>query len=191
MGIVAKYAQENLFKDKGIPRWTLKGIQEKDYGSLLCFLTDFAQATFSTQRFPSHCTVAVISTTVVDGAKIKKAMKFQVTGEVLKPLGPGGSDSALDSASRILASNPALKTMDIFEELISTPEKFDEVCNLLLTFANNNLAQVNHKINTLRDLRTGALFIPLIGITGQFFVPFNQYSIIASTNEQQVEILID
>ena len=79
-----------------------------------------------------------------------------------------------------------MKTMDIFEELISTPEKFEEVSNLLLTFANNNLAQINQKINTLRDLRTGALFIPLIGMTGQFFVPLNHYSILASTNEQQV-----
>ena len=99
MGLVAKYAQENLFKDKGIPRWTMKGIMEKDYGSLLCFMTDFAQCAFSAQRFPSHCTVAVISTAVVNGAKVKKAMKFAVTDEVLKPLGPGGSDSALDSAS--------------------------------------------------------------------------------------------
>ena len=77
--------------------------------------------------------------------------------------------------------------MDVFEELISTPEKFEEVVSLLLAFANNSLAQINHKINTLRDLKNGALFIPLIGMAGQFFVPFNQYSIIASTAEQQTE----
>ena len=105
MRLATEYYLENLCKNNTIQRWTLQGIMDKDYGSLLCFLTDFAQAAYSTQRFPSHCTVAVISTTIINGANVKKAIKFAVTQEVSKPLGPGGSESGLGSTSSIRILN--------------------------------------------------------------------------------------
>lgn len=46
---------------------------------------------------------------------------------------------------------------------------------MLVTYVNNNISEFGRKIDALDDLKDGASLIMLIGMVGQFFVPFKTF----------------
>jgi hypothetical protein len=88
-----------------------------------------------------------------------------------------------------MRSNPDLESLGLYEELINTPEKFEEACVLLLEFANNQLDAIGLKLKSLKEFSSGAMFIILIGLTRRFFVPFNQYYTMPKNSTEKVFII--
>lgn len=79
-----------------------------------------------------------------------------------------------------------LEAGQAYETLIETPEKFNEVCALLLEFINNNTSDLGIYVKTMEELRDGAVLVIMAGIVGNFFVPFSQYYLKPSSDENNL-----
>lgn len=148
---------------------TILGIMASDYSSLLCFLVDLAEFFDCPHPIPRNVTLVVTSIHTVNGSEIKKTLKHSITSS-------GGEEQENNESSND----------DVFEELIDSEEKLDEVCQLLLTFVNNNMEEIGIQVDDLSDLHDGHHLILLSGMVGSFFVPFNHYFRNPATDEEKV-----
>jgi hypothetical protein len=83
MSAILAYAETNLFA-KSSERWSLKGILNNDYSSILCFLVDLALLFNCQFTIPPNVAIAITNTQVVNGSSISKTIKVQVTGDVIQ-----------------------------------------------------------------------------------------------------------
>ncbi|KAI8901461.1 hypothetical protein BC833DRAFT_577778 [Globomyces pollinis-pini] len=79
-----------------------------------------------------------------------------------------------------------MSVQDLYEELIDSPEKFEEISQLLCDFTNKNLEEVGLNIQRLSDLSNGANLLILIGIIGRFFIPFDKYHLNPKDEKQRI-----
>lgn len=172
MGKLVGYTEKNLFSNPD--RWTLKGILANDYSSLLCFLVDLAG--YFDCPFPIPANIILVVTThshQSDGAEVKRNTKFTITSSV-----------KVESLPE-LVENVAIEE-ELYDQLVDSPEKLKEVCQLLLMFVNNNIREIGIQINDLIDLYNGGYLIVLIGIIGKFFVPLNRFKLTPESEEDKM-----
>jgi uncharacterized protein Yka (UPF0111/DUF47 family) len=131
---------------------------------------------------PTNVSIAVICKQNIDGTDVSRTNKFQVTAEFTQ-LEKFPSQSLTELSRQY--SNDMGHLTDLFEQLIDSPEKLKEVCELMVEFVNNNLAEIGQKIHTLHELADGSKLLLLIGIVGRFFIPFNRYHINPASEEQK------
>jgi hypothetical protein len=150
--------------------------------SLLCFIVDLAIMFECQFTLPTNVSIAVTCKQTIDGTIVSRTNKFQITAEFTQ-LEKFPSQSLTELSRQY--SNDLGHLTDLFEQLIDSPEKLKEVCELMVEFVNNNLSGIGQKIHTLHELADGSKLILLIGIVGRFFIPFNRYHISPATDEQK------
>ncbi|KAI8910393.1 hypothetical protein EDD86DRAFT_189825 [Gorgonomyces haynaldii] len=175
IGILVQYVKKNLGMNPPPERWSLEGLVSRDISSLVCFLVDVAYSFQCPFPIPENVSIAVVCVQNIDGAMTKKTTVHQITA-------PGYNAPSTHN----LYDPSADAEMDAFEELISSPEQFEEVKALLLQYCNEKLAECHIKLKDVAELRTDQLVV-LIGILGGFFVPMSLWQLKPKTPEQKLK----
>jgi hypothetical protein len=171
-----------MLMDEFSERWNLQGILSGDYSTLLCFLVDLAIMFECNITLPSNVSIAVICTQTVDGAVVSKTNRVQITSEYTQfEKFPSQSFTELSKSY----SQDLFAVTGAFEQLIDSAEKLNEICVLMVQFANNHLAELGHKIHSLHELADGKKLVLLIGMVGGFFVPFDRFYLNPNSEEHR------
>lgn len=89
-----------------------------DFSSLLCFIVDIALYFDDCSFFiPTDVSLIVTLTKIVNGSPVGKNSKFKITTSV---------NTEPDNAPQ-----PQDLQIDVYDALVNTPEKFEEVCEVL------------------------------------------------------------
>ncbi|KAJ3271331.1 hypothetical protein HDV01_006836 [Terramyces sp. JEL0728] len=180
---LVQFVEKFLIRGDNSSRWTAKGIIAGDYASLLCFLVDLALLFECQFPIPTDVKLAVTCNTIANGAKISKTNKFQITeqGVVFPEVAGNPTDEAPTDQKDV---------GEVFEELIETPDKLQEVEILLLEFVNRILQDFRLAIDSLQALADGGKLILLIGSIGQFYVPLSKFFLDPTEEQCQINVEI-
>ncbi|KAJ3320918.1 hypothetical protein HDV06_004696 [Boothiomyces sp. JEL0866] len=168
---LVQYVEKFLIRGDNSGRWTIKGIIAGDYSSLLSLLVDLALYFECQFPIPTDVKLAVTCNTIVNGAKISKTNKFQIT------------EAGIDFTEDIPADQKDVG--EIFEELIENAEKLYE---LLLEFVNRILQDFRMVVESIQELADGGKLILLIGSIGGFYVPLSKFFLDPSEEQKQVNV---
>ena len=156
---------------------SLKGILANDFSSLLNFLVDLARYFECPYPIPTNIELVVTQTQRVNGATVKRNTKHTITNSIKIEALPEIVDNVIVEEA-------------LYDQLIDSPEKLEEVCQLLLMFVNNNIGEIGLQINDIVDLYDGGYLIILIGMIGKFFVPLNKFKMEPETDDEKVSLYL-
>ncbi|KAL2911503.1 hypothetical protein HK105_209034 [Polyrhizophydium stewartii] len=162
MGLVVQFVERRLGVAQDPKRWTLKGILAQDMSSLLCLLVDLATLLKCPYPLPPN---------MIGGAEKTKTTVHRLTDE----------ETVTDEQQ---SAGPE-QVVDAFDALVDSPQKFQELVELLLHFTNMHLAVVNIEARDLASLDDGVHLIILIGVLANFFVPMNLYHLTPTLPEHK------
>jgi hypothetical protein len=124
MGVLVNYTEKNLFLGSGNvdKRWgRLEGILKGDYASLLNFIVQLANFYGCPFTIPSNFTMNVTTT-----GKTVKTLSFIITTEITQMETFTAESLSLNE----IGSIDQLAQKNEYEELIDSPVKFIEVCQV-------------------------------------------------------------
>ncbi|KAH6570701.1 hypothetical protein BASA50_003253 [Batrachochytrium salamandrivorans] len=175
MGLVVQFVDRQFGMTQIEGRWTLKGINAQDISSLLSFLVDLAILLRCPFPLPPSTSIAILKKEIIGGTEKTRTTLHELTGAV--------------STSSDLPSSPNGKAqtelMDSFDTLVDSPQKFQELSQLLLGFVNLNLAEIDTQVTDLSLLHDGMHMIRFIGLLSNFFVPLSKYHPKPTLDEQK------
>ncbi|KAJ3212198.1 hypothetical protein HK099_007789 [Clydaea vesicula] len=136
----------------------LIGIYERDHSSILKLLVNLSHVVGANLNLPSNVSIAVMKSITLDGVQKNKTTINEITAD--ESLFRVEKTDLLDEfdVNDYYAD-------DVFDELVNTPEKLEQVTVLLSEFVNDQLNPIKIQVNNLmEDLENGINLIILTGI---------------------------
>ncbi|KAH9265936.1 hypothetical protein BASA83_010844 [Batrachochytrium salamandrivorans] len=171
MGLVVQFVDRQFGMTQIEGRWTLKG-----YIFAFKLLGRSGHLVRCPFPLPPSTSIAILKKEIIGGTEKTRTTLHELTGAV--------------STSSDLPSSPNGKAqtelMDSFDTLVDSPQKFQELSQLLLGFVNLNLAEIDTQVTDLSLLHDGMHMIRFIGLLSNFFVPLSKYHPKPTLDEQKI-----
>ncbi|KAJ3119376.1 hypothetical protein HK098_005535 [Nowakowskiella sp. JEL0407] len=168
-------------------KWSLDGILNKDYSSILRLLVDLAHSLKCPYSLPSDISIAVtIIEKISTGGVKKKTTVHKITEDELIFQNNEAAALAIPQDEEIKPES--VSTGDKFEEIFLDAEKIDQLTNILTEFVNSNLSELGITIEDIgNDFHDGVKLIFLLGILGEFFVPLYLYKMEPKSTDDKIQ----
>lgn len=147
--------------------WTRIGIINRDQSSILALLVHLTHAAGANLKLPSNVSAAVMKPTMIDGVLKNKTTIHKITSSDETQF-----DIQLGTPSVVSRESRFNHVADIFDGLVDTPEKLDQIGILITVFVNEILEPIKLQISNLTsDFEDGKRLLVLIGCLGNFYIP--------------------
>ncbi|TPX38306.1 hypothetical protein SmJEL517_g00135 [Synchytrium microbalum] len=168
-------------------RFTIDGILNKDYTSILCLLVDLVHAVGCPYVLPSNLSIAVMNPEDVGGVIKNKTTVHQITKDEQQYSQSRGIYVEEELFSMEDLSRP-VPLPDAFDKLFDDRNKVTQVTTLIRGFVNQKFEGMDMAVDDLAlEFHDGVYLILLVGTMGHFFVPLNFYHLAPKTAAEKLE----